>query len=82
MKRIITQNELMMFIVENDLQKEYNNDNEHVILFNFIDNTGDNLIGFNSFTDSELTNIRYRYTSLKTEVENKKIYYTFNFVKI
>ena len=68
MERIITQNDLMMFIVENDLQKEYNNDNEHIILFNFIDNTGDNLIGFNGFTDSEPTNIRYRYTSLKTEV--------------
>lgn len=80
-KRIITQNDLMMFIIVNDLLEEYRKE-PYNILFDFNNGKESELIGFMAFTMSEPNNTRYQYTGLEVDSINNVTSCIFHFRKI
>lgn len=81
MKRIITQNDLMMFIIENNIVEEYKKESDIVILFDFKDGNKSRLIDLNSFIRYETSNTRYIFTNIDIKPKNGITRYVFNFRK-
>lgn len=66
MKKVITQNDLMMFITENNLMDEYYNEIDLYIFFVFKDESCSHKVGLSSFMDTKPTDCNYEYTGFET----------------
>lgn len=85
MKRTITQNDIMMYIVENNITDEYIKETNTTILFNFVDGHKANRIDLLTFTQSRLNDNNYEFVNLEVMRErriNGKSRFTFNFIKV
>lgn len=70
MRKVITQNDLMMFITENNLLDAYIKEPLTYIIFNFKNNYNSTRIGLISFMNEEPTDCNYEYTGSKTRIDN------------
>lgn len=69
MKRTITQNDLMMFIIEENLLDAYNMDLHLYIYFEFIDENEVVTLGMKSFMNISPNDVNYIYINNDTYID-------------